>query len=92
MIDHWLQPIRDVAGTIFDCGECVTADDTKLNELCEASVVDQVSKLARSPIIRKAWDSGAKLRIHGWVYSLRDGVLSDLRCSKGPLMGTEHNL
>lgn len=85
IIDHWLQPIRDVASAIFKCEDCIIADDERLNKLCEASVIDQVAKLARTPIIRKAWDRGSVLRIHGWVYSLNDGILTDLNCSQGTI-------
>ena len=85
IIDHWLQPIRDVASSVFECADCIVTDDEQLNYLCEASVIDQVAKLARTPIIRKAWDCGMELRIHGWVYSLRDGILADLDCSQGPV-------
>ena len=84
IIDHWLQPIRDTASSLFECDECIITDDGALNRLCEASVTDQVAKLARTPIIRKAWNAGSELHIHGWVYSLRDGILSDLDCSHGP--------
>lgn len=85
IIDHWLQPIRDVASSVFDCTDCVLTDDEQLNNLCEASVIDQVAKLARNPTIRKAWENGSKLLIHGWVYSLRDGILTNLGCTRGPI-------
>lgn len=83
IIDHWLQPIRDVASKTFECKDCLIEDDEGLNKLCEASVIDQVAKLARTQIIRNAWDHGARLRIHGWVYSLSDGILTDLDSSQG---------
>ncbi|RVH14190.1 hypothetical protein CN212_03405 [Sinorhizobium meliloti] len=52
-----------------------------LDRLCEISVVDQVNRLARTPIIQDAWKAGADLSIHGWVYGLKDGLLSDLKCT-----------
>lgn len=83
IIDHWLQPIRDLAHTTFSCTECTDADEDTLDRLCQLSIIDQVRKLSRTPIIQEAWKNGADLHIHGWVYGLKDGLLSDLNCSAG---------
>ena len=40
-----------------------------------------VASLARTPIIQSAWRRGKPLRIHGWVYDLKDGLLRNLDCS-----------
>ncbi|WP_411755894.1 carbonic anhydrase [Sinorhizobium meliloti] len=40
-----------------------------------------MNRLARTPIIQDAWKAGADLSIHGWVYGLKDGLLSDLKCT-----------
>ena len=81
IIDHWLQPIRDVA----DVGalELAAIDDEQLRQdrLCELSIQSQVASLARTPIIQSAWRRGKPLRIHGWVYGLKDGLLRNLDCS-----------
>ena len=31
--------------------------------------------------MQRAWARGQALTVHGWVYSLRDGLLKDLDCS-----------
>jgi len=81
LIDHWLQPIRDVADTRFECKDCEAWSDTDLDKLCEVSVIDQVRRLARTPTVQAAWKSGNNLSIHGWVYGLNNGLLSDLQCT-----------
>lgn len=81
LIDHWLQPIRDVADAKFTCQECGQWEDSDLDRLCELSVEEQVKRLARSPIMQEAWKSGANISIHGWVYGLKDGLLSNLDCT-----------
>ena len=81
LIDHWLQPIRDVADRRFECRECGTWDDGDLDRLCEASVAAQVERLARTPTLTAAWQAGRDVSIHGWVYGLQDGLLSDLKCT-----------
>lgn len=79
LIDHWLQPIRDVADRRFECRETWSDDD--LDRLCEASVTAQVERLSRTPTLRDAWQAGKDVSIHGWVYGLKDGLLSDLKCT-----------
>lgn len=81
IIDHWLQPIRDVADV--SAHELAEIDDEHLRQdrLCELSIQSQVASLARTPIIQSAWRRGKPLRIHGWVYGLKDGLLRNLGCS-----------
>ncbi len=81
LVDNWLQPIRDVAETKFSCNECKSWSDNDLDMLSEASVIAQVERLSRTPTLRDAWLSGKKVAVHGWIYGLRDGLLTDLRCS-----------
>ena len=42
------------------------------------NVREQVYNLAQTPVVQKAWQSGAKLLLHGLVYELQDGLLKDL--------------
>ncbi len=79
LIDHWLQPVRDVADNRFECRECWSEED--LDRLCEASIAAQVERLARTPTIQEAWKAGKDVSIHGWVYGLQDGLLSNLDCT-----------
>lgn len=81
LIDHWLQPIRDVADGQSTCSECGQWNDSELDHLCEQSVVDQVRRLSRTPLMQKAWKVGSKVSIHGWVYGLKNGLLSNLNCT-----------
>ncbi|PPJ48232.1 hypothetical protein C0075_22380 [Rhizobium sp. KAs_5_22] len=80
IIDHWLQPIRDVAQA--NCAELsrIAETEDKLNRLCELTVVGQVESLSRTPILQSAWKCGRPLTIHGWIYGLKDGLLRDLKC------------
>jgi len=81
IIDHWLQPIRDIAD---GCGDLLPGDDDgerRLDRICELNVQSQVAGLARTPIIQSAWKRGRSITIHGWIYSLDDGLLRNLECS-----------
>lgn len=81
LIDHWLQPVRDVADRSFECRECDKWSDADLNRLCEASVRAQVERLSRTPTLQTAWRAGRRVSIHGWIFGLTDGLLSTLNCT-----------
>ncbi|MBD9374195.1 carbonate dehydratase [Rhizobium sp. ARZ01] len=80
LIDHWLQPIRDVAQV--HCAElsALAEPEDRLNRLCEMAVASQVESLSRTPILQSAWKRGRNLTVHGWIYGLKDGLLRDLNC------------
>jgi carbonic anhydrase len=80
IIDHWLQPVRDVADAREKELAAVIDPETRLNRLCELSIEAQVEGLSRTPIIQSAWKRGKELAIHGWVYGLNDGLIRDLDC------------
>jgi len=37
-----------------------------------------VLNVGQTTIVQSAWDRGKALEIHGWIYSLHDGLLKDL--------------
>jgi len=82
VIDHWLQPIRDIAEAHGEELGGIAERQTRLNRLCEHCIEAQVENLSRTPIIQSAWKRGKRLQIHGWVYGLQDGLLKDLSCSR----------
>ena len=78
LIDHWLHPIREVFHDHRDELEAIPDHDARLNRLCELSVIRQVRNVASALTVRDAWARGQELRIHGWVYSLANGLVTDL--------------
>jgi carbonic anhydrase len=81
VIDYWLEPIRHLAREHKDELTGLTEVDDRENRLCELNIREQVRNLSNSLVIRNAWKADKKLEIHGWVYSLKDGLLHDLECS-----------
>jgi len=78
LIDHWLQPVaclcrRDAAEL-----DGILDFDARVNLVCERNVLAQVESLADNPFVRDAWGRGQPLSIHGWIYSIQDGLLRDL--------------
>ena len=53
----------------------------RLDRLCELNVIEQVANLCQTTIVQDAWDRGQSVTVHGWVYGLQDGLLSELGLS-----------
>ena len=51
------------------------------NRLCELNVIEQVTHVCQTSIIRDAWERAQPLQVHGWIYGLQDGLVRDLRYS-----------
>lgn len=81
MIDNWLRNIKDVLYTNRERINAQADEGAKIDLLCELNVMSQVSNVCHTTIAQNAWDRGQPLEVHGWIYSLRDGLLKDLKCS-----------
>ncbi|MCL5254586.1 MAG: carbonate dehydratase [Gammaproteobacteria bacterium] len=77
LVDHWLHPIKDIYRT-HQPQLCEMPFNDRFDKMCELNVVEQVHNLSKNHIIQEAWDRGQKLSIHGWCYSVRDGLVRDL--------------
>lgn len=84
LIDHWLEPIKEVARTNAERMNALPTDEERVNFLCEANVCAQVQNVAHSPVVRRAWQNGQDLTLHGWIYGLGEGLLRDLGCGQTP--------
>jgi carbonic anhydrase len=77
LIDNWLRHIKDVSR--FNAEKLKgLKHDNKLDLLCELNVMEQVKNVCNSTIVQNAWKNGADLSVHGWVYSIENGILKDL--------------
>ena len=81
LIDNWLRNIKDVQHNYQARINALQDDNARVNLLCELNVMSQVSNVCHTTIAQNAWDRGQPLEVHGWIYSLRDGLLQDLNCS-----------
>jgi carbonic anhydrase len=58
--------------------------------MCELNVKRQVENLTHNTIVQKAWDRGRKLYIHGWIYSISDGLIKDLKVTQPGVPARQH--
>jgi carbonic anhydrase len=49
-----------------------------MDRLCEMNVIRQVQNVAADVFVHEAWARGQDLSVHGWVYSLSNGLVNDL--------------
>ena len=81
LIDNWLRHIRDVH--LWNREELAAIPDpaARADRLAELNVAAQVANVCHTTIVQDAWRRGQKLTVHGWIYSLADGLLRDLGAS-----------
>jgi len=78
LIDNWLRHIRDIYHRNRDLLDAIPGDDERTDRLCELNVMEQVANVSNTTILNAAWKSGQKIAVHGWIYSLHNGLLRDL--------------
>ena len=78
LIDNWLRHVQDVARAHDVKLSAIPDFDARVDRLCELNVIDQVQNVARTTVVQDAWRRGRAVQLHGWVYGLRDGLITDL--------------
>jgi carbonic anhydrase len=81
LIDNWLRNIKDLYRCHQPKIDPLQDEMAKFNLLCELNVVQQVENVCHTTIVQSAWKSGQKLAVHGWIYSIANGILKDLSVS-----------
>ena len=77
LIDNWLRHIQDVSRFNADKLDGKEYGE-QLDLLCELNVVEQVINVCNTTIVQNAWKNGVELSVHGWIYSIENGILKDL--------------
>ena len=88
-VAHWLRPVHELARE-HATRLAALPEDERPDLLAELNVMAQVTNIAGTDIVREAWRRGQPLVVHGWIFSVRDGLLRDLHVSRsGPGGGSE---
>jgi carbonic anhydrase len=75
VLNMWLRNIKDVHRLHREELEELTDEENKFDRLVELNVQEQVKHLANTSIIQRAWKNEQRPDLHGWVYSLKDGII-----------------
>lgn len=81
LIDNWIRHIKDVYRFHKEEMDSIKDEQKRLDRMVELNVYEQVQDLAKTSIIQQAWACGQEIHLHGWVYSLEDGLVRDQNCT-----------
>jgi carbonic anhydrase len=83
LVDHWLHPIREISHAHRRELDAIPEARARLDRLCELNVIRQVRNVASDVFVQEAWARGQELRVHGWIYSVANGLVQDLEVTIG---------
>ena len=78
IIDNWIRHIKDVYRFHQEKLDTIEDEKERFNAFVEVNVKEQVMDLAKTSIVQNAWKNNQQLSLHGWVYGLNDGYVTDL--------------
>ncbi len=77
LADNWIRHVKDVRDKHADLLESLSPQ-WRLDALCELNVIEQVANVAHSTVVHDAWARGQALTLHGWCYSLKNGLITNV--------------
>jgi carbonic anhydrase len=92
LVDNWLRHVQDVREKhSARLAALDAAGPARLDRLCELNVIEQAANVCLTTVVQDAWSRGQELAVHGWVYSLADGLIRVLRdAATNPDEAVEH--
>ena len=81
LTDNWLRHIQDVRDRHEAKLAAIDEPAIRVNRLCELNAMQQVVNVCQTSILREAWARGHNVTVHGWCYSLENGLVNDLQVS-----------
>ena len=80
LVDNWLRHVQDVQRKYEDL-LAATPAELRQDRLCELNVIEQVNNVCQTTVVQDAWARGQRVVVHGFVYSLDDGLLRRVAAS-----------
>jgi carbonic anhydrase len=78
LVDNWLRHVDDVRREHAEALRSIADPRLRHARLCELNVIEQAANVCQSTVVRDAWERGQPLSVHGWIYSLQNGLVHDL--------------
>ena len=75
VLNMWLRNIKDVYRLYSAELDAIEDEEMRADRLTELNVKEQVTHLAKTSIIQRAWKENQRPQLHGWVYGLKDGLI-----------------
>lgn len=80
LVDNWLRHVQDVRLKHQNLLNAYVEGEQH-DLLVKLNVIEQVVNVCQTTAVQDAWARKQDLTIHGWIYSLKDGLLQDLQIS-----------
>ncbi len=77
LVDNWLINIKNVYNKHNVELDAIQDMDKRTDRLTELNVIEQVRNLAKTSIVQETWKN-RELHLHGWVYGINSGLITDL--------------
>ena len=81
LIDNWLRSIKDTYIRHQEELDKLTDGSQRTDRLCELNVIQQVMNMCQTTVVQKAWSINQNVTVHGWIYSIKDGLIKNLNVS-----------
>jgi carbonic anhydrase len=81
LADNWLRHVQDVRDKYRSWLRGIDDVNVRAERLCELNVVEQALNVSETTVMRDAWARGQDVAVHGWIYGLADGIVSELGSS-----------
>ncbi len=78
LIDNWLRHLKDIGYEYREILGAEESEEKRVDRLCELSVQRQVTNICHSKVVQRAWKNNQELTVHGWIYSIGDGIIKEL--------------
>jgi len=78
LADNWIRHVGDVAEKHHECLHAAGDLSMQHDRLCELNVLEQVANVCQTTVIQDAWSRGQQVSVHGWVYTLKNGLVRDI--------------
>lgn len=77
-LDNWLLHIKDVYRLHQKELDAIEDEEQRADRFVELNVIEQINNLSMISFVQKEWQKGEYPYLHGWAYSLKDGLIRDL--------------
>jgi len=78
IIDNWIRHIKNTYRLNQKELDAIEDETKRFDRFVELNVSEQVFDLAKTSIVQNAWRNNQDLMLHGWVYSIKKGVVQEV--------------
>ncbi len=78
LIDNWLRHVQDAQNKHHKELGAIGDEHQLVDRVCEINVIEQALSVCQTTVVQDAWARGQELTVHGWIYSIKDGLLRNL--------------